>query len=77
MAGQQGPGPGPIQLVAGDTNQSGVYAEFLGNVRPPVLLYRWEMPWAMFIVQVPLYLGLLNGTRNLLCALVRFPGLTG
>lgn len=49
--------------------QSRVCIEFLGQVRPLVLLCRWGEPPAVVSLQVPLYVELLNGLHSFLCAL--------
>ena len=58
----------------GNPNQARVCTEFPGQLRLPVLLCKWGEPWAVLSVQVPLYIGLLNGLCSFLCALDRFPG---
>jgi len=58
-------------------NQARVCTKFPDQVRLPVLLYRWGKPRAVLSVQVPLYVGLLNGLCYFLCALVKFPGQSG
>lgn len=61
-------------LLFGDLNQTRVYNEFPGQVKPLILLCRWSRPWAMLSVQMSLYIGSLNGLWNFLCAVVRFSG---
>lgn len=58
----------------GDLNQARVYNEFPGQVKPPILLCRWSKPWPMLSVQMPLYIGSLNGLWSFLCAVVRCSG---
>lgn len=77
MAEQQEGTQGLNSKLFGDLNQTRVYTEYPGQVRPLVLLCIREKSWSVLCIQVPRYVGLLYGLRSFLCALVGLPGRAG
>lgn len=55
-----------------NSTQTRVCTEFSGQVKPLVLLCRWEKPWAVLLFKRHNKQGLLDGLCSFPCALVRF-----
>ena len=77
LSGKQYVSQGLYSSLFGSSCQASVCTKFPGHVRPLVLLYRWGKPWALFFVQISLFVGLLDGLCIFLYTLIRSPVWTG